>query len=125
MPLNNGAFYGYGYYRTLIENPVLEIKPTGQHVFTATKRWPIRQRNRRRRRFKRIRQVAAPWICPVQLSSAAVLRRNIVFLIIVSNCDDQYRNAECVYAHAICERLQVRRQPPLLLETFSCVLTSC
>jgi len=28
--LNNGAFQGYGYYRTLIGNPVLVVEPTGQ-----------------------------------------------------------------------------------------------
>jgi len=25
----NGAFYSYGYYRTLIGSPTLEVKPTG------------------------------------------------------------------------------------------------
>ena len=31
MPLaQKGAFYGYGYYGTLLENPTLEVKPTGR-----------------------------------------------------------------------------------------------
>ena len=27
----NGAFHAYGYYRTPIVNPVLEVEPAGQH----------------------------------------------------------------------------------------------
>jgi len=31
MPLaQKGSFYGYGYYGTLLENPTLEVKPTGR-----------------------------------------------------------------------------------------------
>jgi len=38
MPLTtqNGAVYGYGYYRTLIGSPMLEVKPTGHRGRTAT-----------------------------------------------------------------------------------------
>jgi len=28
--VNNGALYGFCYYRTLMENPMLEVEPTGQ-----------------------------------------------------------------------------------------------
>ena len=38
MPqLQNGAFYGCGYYGTLIRNLMLEVEPTGQHGYTTTR----------------------------------------------------------------------------------------
>jgi len=35
LQLNNGAFWGYSYYTTLIGNRMLEVKPTGHNI------WPL------------------------------------------------------------------------------------
>jgi len=61
--LNNGAFYGCGYCRTLIGNPVVKVEPTGQpEVASATLEAFTR--------WLQNRHAAFAWYAPIKLPSA-------------------------------------------------------